>query len=274
MDSSSKNQLLELLCSNSSEREASIADELNKFSSKNNSDVILECVDNLDGDTKLEILGYIDQLACDEIEYFETFLVTLLKNPDSFMRSEALDLIAKLDYFPVLDEIVLLADSDPSWLVKVSAIEALADLATPQDPKILDVIYKNLRDTSSAVRAYAAWSIGILGDDNSNFILSECINEEKSDDVQADILLSRFYLGEDACLSSFLELLEEAEDTSIIAYLNRLSELLERELNDRLRGNSVKAIKDSLLRFSEKSQSRNLSIEKLLVILETSQSIG
>lgn len=84
-----------------------------------------------------------------------------LTDPDEVVRSNAIDAFVSIGLRPALPAILKLKN-DPSPLVRLSVVRALAPLRAP--PTTTNVLASAaLRDSSSSVRAAAAYSLGGMG---------------------------------------------------------------------------------------------------------------
>jgi HEAT repeat protein len=174
----------------------------------------------------VEALGWLGE---EKKETVGPVLVRMLADSEERVRADALDALGRLQYKPAIEEVLSALTKDPEWLVRVSAAEALANLAEVGDLKILEGLEQALSDPIEPVRAYAACTLGILGTPKIIPKLQNYFELEESLDTKAEILAAQYRLGKQNALYPLLELLENADELLVEVILNILGDLADRK---------------------------------------------
>lgn len=193
-------------------------------------------------------------------------LAKLLKDPEYLIRSDVLDVLADLRCTSAIPAIQKLLQQDSEWLVRVSAIEALIQLFNDNDLSTIDVLNKALKDSNEVVRSYAAWGIGVLGREEQLKNLEECFALETFLETKIDILAAMYRLGKQEALEKILEILKNADESTVRLITNIIE-----ELNEGNNSNLKKDVSLIVTLLSEKSilfPSESNHIEQLLTKLK------
>ncbi len=175
----------------------------------------------------VKALGY---LGDESAETVGSALINLLTDPEDIVKCDALDALAALDYKLAIEPAKAMLCNDPEWLVRVSAIEALTELAEVGDSEVLAKLECALNDPIEPVRAYAARGIGLLGTPEFLPNLQKHYVIEESLDTKAEILAARYRLGCQDDLGRLLRLLDSTDDHLVQVILNILEELVTRDV--------------------------------------------
>ncbi|GET37403.1 HEAT repeat domain-containing protein [Microseira wollei] len=132
-------------------------------------------------------------------------LLPLLKDPDSYIRTEAVESLGLLGYAQGLHDIVDLLQTDEDYLVRLCAAEALGNL---NDKSAMPALIAALNDSNEGVRAYAADSIGLLGVVEALPILQQKLESESSQFTRVFTLSALYRLGDEKSLFSLIKMLE------------------------------------------------------------------
>jgi HEAT repeat protein len=174
-----------------------------------------------------EALGYV---GSDEVDIVGPAITKLLFDPEYLIRSYAIEALTALDYKPAIESAKFLCVNDSEWLVRISAIEALADLANIGDFEVLallSTVFEN-QEEDELIAGYAAWAMGVLGTTEFLPKIQEYLKSEESIQVKANLLMASYRLGIQSDLEVFLDLLKNADEEMARIFLNHLQELTER----------------------------------------------
>jgi HEAT repeat protein len=189
---------------------------------------ILPLLDATDQAVRVNAVYALGALGREHVGTVGPALVALLGDPDPLMRSEAMTALGMLAYRPAAQPIAELLQHDVDAQVRAEAAEVLGDL---DDTDVLPGLHAALaRDPDESVRTYAANSIGLLGEPPSHAVLQECLTNEASPHVQAEILGARYRLGDAAALPPLLALLHAADEGLGACVLELLKDLLTRRV--------------------------------------------
>lgn len=94
---------------------------------------------------------------------------------------------------------------DPHELVRVQAVESLADLG---DARVIRQLKRSLSDASPLVRSFAASTIGALGTTEDKKILQRRLKNELDDTARLGLLAALYSLNDDQALDGLINLLE------------------------------------------------------------------
>lgn len=266
------NYLLELiddLRTWDSEKEAVTVNKITKLKSDEIELIIDNLLNDPNDDINFKALDILKELDNRNIEYTGSALIKLLDHKNNLIRSEALDAISRLSRISSLEKVLILAEKDPDWLVRASAIETLAVLADTENLEALDVVIRILEDEHYIVRSYAVWAFGILGTSTLLPVLTSFLNTETDEIVRANAWLAKFYLGDNNAIAAFIKILDRADSDSISPLLNILEELFMTKDINRIQCQDVLLLKESLSRIIKINSYEANHIKKLLGILDT-----
>lgn len=150
-----------------------------------------------------------------------------LDDSDELIRCDLIDALAELCYEPSIETLLLLLNSDPSYLVRATAAEALADIAQVGDDKVLKELEKSLNDDCEAVRSYSAYAIGLIGSDKYLTIIKDYVAKEESIKVKAKLFAAAYRLGDENSIKGLLNLLRGKDEESIFVVVNTFKQLAE-----------------------------------------------
>ena len=150
----------------------------------------------------------------------------VLNDPEVIVRSEAVDALGVLHYTPAVWAVKALLLNDPD-LVRASGAETLGDLG---DASALVELELALHDADTAVRGYAANSIGLIGAPPMLPTLHSYAEAEQSPEVKAELYGARYRLGAACDLNMLLDLLENADEGLAVNILNVLNDLSSRKV--------------------------------------------
>lgn len=170
-----------------------------------------------------EALGW---LGSENSELVGSALIKLLADPDSDVRDEVVNALSRLRYTRACESVQYLLHSDPDWVVRASAAEALADLAEVGNKNVLAALESALDDQMEPVRSYAAYSIGLLGTPELLQKLEMYLSSEESLDTKAEILAAKYRLGSQDDLKRFLSLLKDANEHLLGVIITILEDLI------------------------------------------------
>lgn len=170
-------------------------------------------------------LGY---LGIEEVETVGLALMPLLNDPEELVRSETVEALGELGYNSAVALIEYILRNDPSALVRASAAETLGYLEEPSAIETLELSLLDV-DEDTAVRGYAANSIGLLGTPQLLPKLEEYLKLELPLSVKAELLGARYWLGAKEDIEKLLSLLDNADEHLAMIILNILTDLTERQ---------------------------------------------
>jgi len=212
----------------------------------------------------VETLGWIGD---NEIETVGPALMKMLTDPEWLVRSEAVDALSLLSYKKAKDAVSFVLCNDPEWVVRASAAEALSHIADVGDATILEALQLALEDSFEPVRAYAAFSIGVLGTPEMIPTLQKYFESEDSLDTQAEILAAQYILGERNALFTLLKLVEKGDEHLAGVILNIFGDLASRKIPPTLASDSL-IICNSLARIGQEFFIERYHAEQVIVKLK------
>jgi HEAT repeat protein len=188
---------------------------------------ILDLVSSADEDVRAESARALGFLGDGYREKIGPVLLKLVEDENQRVRNEAVEALGLQPYPPAREVLTKVLRSDPSWIVRASAAEALANY---QDESLVANLEQVLRDNheESIVKAYAAFAIGLLASPSFRPELDNYIATATTPDLLSDILAASYRLGEQKYLPSLLNLLKTADEDDIWGILNSIQDLTER----------------------------------------------
>jgi HEAT repeat protein len=205
------------LCQNGSESEKCVAlVKLEKMGikAKEAVPVIVELLDFPEDGVRSNAASALGKIADKDVG---VKLLPLLKDPDSYIRTEAVESLGLLGYAEGVRDIVDLLQTDEDYLVRLCAAEALGNL---NDRSAIPALIEALNDPNEGVRAYAADSIGLLGVVEALPILQQKIEFESSLLTRAFIFSALYKIGDEKYLFSLVKMLETVDYSLAITIFN------------------------------------------------------
>ena len=178
---------------------------------------LLTLLASSDAVVRFSVVQALTQLSEKDPDLVGSTFINLLRDPESIVRSEAIDSLGILQYTPALEPVKLLLKNDPDALVRASAAETLGDLG---DSIVIPDMEVALSDPDESVRSYVANSLGILGNQSLLPALKISLDQESSLRVQAELLGAILRLGGSDYLEQFLRLLQSADEDLATSILN------------------------------------------------------
>jgi HEAT repeat protein len=136
----------------------------------------------------------------------EPTLLTALRDPAAAVRERAIHCIARLDWEPGLDAILIAARHDDASGVRCAAISALLHF---HDARVQTVFIEALSDEDAAVRIAAAYSLGSLGSEAAVAPLLAALSDEDRA-VREAAMGALGALGAAAAVPRLLDLVEDS----------------------------------------------------------------
>lgn len=188
---------------------------------------ILDLVSSADEDVRAESARALGFLGDRYRERIGPALLKLVNDENQRVRNEAVEALGLQPYPPARKALTKVLQSDPSWIVRASAAEALANY---QDKSLVTKLEQVLRDSEEEpiVQAYAAFAIGLLASPSFRPVLDNYIAAATTPDVLSDVLIASYRLGGQEHLPSLLDLLRTADEDYIPGILNSIQDLTER----------------------------------------------
>jgi HEAT repeat protein len=156
-------------------------------------------------------------------------LVSMLRDTETLVRSEATEAIGTMRYRPAIDPLKTLLKQDPEWLVRASAAEALGNIG---DPSVIPELEQSLEDEMDEVQLYAAISLGLLA--TAEFIprLQRYIAAKAdSPRVQEELIIAGYRLGAPNSLQQVLALIKDTKDRDEAgSLLNAIEDITNRKI--------------------------------------------
>ncbi len=190
--------------------------------------VIIKLLQSPDAMVRCNAAYALGQLDIDDVETTGKSLLELINDPEELVRSEVIETLGVLEYQPALKAIENALLNDYSALVRASAAEALGSLEMTQAIETLETVLNKEKEDQS-VKAYAANSLGLLGDKTIIPKLDYYLTQETSLQVKAELLGAKYYLGQKEALEEIFAILEQADLNLAIQILNILTDLQERQ---------------------------------------------
>jgi HEAT repeat protein len=161
-------------------------------------------------------------LGANDVETVGPELIKTLSDSAALVRSNAIEALLILDYKPAIE-----SAKYPEWFVRISATEALADLAEEGDTEVLDLLKTIFNDQNEdeVMAGYAAWAMGLLGTSELLPTLQEYLASEESQEVKVNLLIARYRLGVKEDINLVLEILKKADKETASIILNNLEDL-------------------------------------------------
>ena len=147
---------------------------------------------------------------------------------DALVRSVAVEGLGRLRSQKSVPLLKRLLACDPSWIVRASAAEALAEIA---DRRALSALVAALKDRSPPVRAYAAYAIGLLAPAGESSVrrLRRAALIERFFGTKCDLYCAAYRLGARDALDSLLDLAKRVKSASLTKWLNTINDLVSRK---------------------------------------------
>lgn len=182
-----------------------------------------------DAVVRFSVVQALTKLSAKDSDLIGTALINLLTDPESIVRSEAVDSLGILQYTPAVEHVKLLLKNDSDALVRASAAETLGDL---ENSIVIPDLEQALSDPDESVRSYVANSLGILGDKSLLPALKTYLEKESSYRVKAELIGAIIRLGDSEYLEKLLSLLQTADEDLATSILNIFTDLIERKKPD------------------------------------------
>lgn len=200
--------------------------ELIKLHDESATPEILDLVSSVDEDVRAESARALGCLGDGYREKVGPALLTLVYDENQRVRNEAVEALGLQPYPPAREALTKILRSDPNWIVRASAAEALAQY---QDESLVKILEQVLRDSheESIVKAYAAFAIGLLASPSFRPILDNYITTATTPDILSDVLAASYRLGGQQHLPSLLNLLKTTDEDDVWGTLNRIQDLTE-----------------------------------------------
>lgn len=155
------------------------------------------------------------------------FIATLINDPDSMVRVDAIEAIGVLRYVPASSDLLERRRQDTNGLVRICAAEALGELDVQDDPTIAALIAAMEADHNELVRAYAAESLGRLRTTSARARIQAQLGVDRSSRARASMLLALYHLGDPVALARLLRMLRRVRRWEMeAAILNMLREIV------------------------------------------------
>ncbi len=154
------------------------------------------------------------------------YLLPLLNDEEDIVRAVTIEVVGQLHYKPALKTLIGMVTSEDEPLVLASVAEVLGDLGDQSGIKPLQTL---LAHEDEAVRAYAANSLGLLGQTELIAFLKEAAHQEAQPRVKAELWGAAYRLGATDCLAGILDLLESADEPLATPILNMFQDMAERQ---------------------------------------------
>ena len=188
---------------------------------------ILDLLSSADEDIRAESARALGYLGARYRERVGPALLKLINDENPRVRNEAVEALGLQPYPGAKEALTQVLLSDPDWVVRASAAEALGNY---QDESLVTNLAQVLRDSheESIVRAYAALAIGLLASPSFRPELDSSIATATPPDVLSEVLAASYRLGAQKHLPALLNLLKTADEDDLWGILNSIQDLTER----------------------------------------------
>ena len=188
---------------------------------------ILDLLSSADDDVRAEsarALGYLGERYRERIG---PALLKLVNDESQHVRNEAVEALGSQPYPGAKEALTRVLLSDPDWVVRASAAEALGNY---RDESLVTKLEQVLRDGQEKpmVKAYAALAIGLLASPSFCPELDNYIATATTTDVLSEVLAASYRLGGQKHLPALLNLLKTADEDDVWGILNSIQDLTER----------------------------------------------
>ncbi len=201
--------------------------ELIKLHDESATPSILDLLSSADDDVRAEsarALGYLGERYRERIG---PALLKLVNDRSQRVRNEAVEALGSQPCPGAKEVLTQVLQSDPDWVVRASAAEALGNY---QDESLVTKLEQVLRDSHEEpmVKAYAALAIGLLASPSFRPELDNYITTATTADVLSEVLAASYRLGGQEHLPALLNLLKTADEDDVWGILNSIQDLTER----------------------------------------------
>jgi HEAT repeat protein len=223
---------------------------------------ILDLLSSADEDVRAEsahALGYLGERYRERIG---PALLKLVHDENQRVRNEAVEALGLQPYPPAKEVLIHVLQSDPYWVVRASAAEALGNY---QDESLVANLEQVLRDSDeeSTVKAYAAFAIGLLASPSFRPELDNVITTATTPDVLSEVLAASYRLGGQKHLSALLNLLKTADEDDVWGILDSIQDLTERRYPPTLLADSQQ-IREALIAVERRNSLYHGKVEQIL----------
>ena len=223
---------------------------------------ILDLLSSVDEDVRAESARALGYLGTRYRERIGSALLKLVNDENPRVRNEAVEALGLQPYPRAKEALIQVLLSDPDWVVRASAAEALGNY---QDESLVTNLAQVLRDTheESIVRTYAALAIGLLASPSFRPELDSSITRATTPDVLSEVLAASYRLGGQKHLPALLNLLKAADEDDVWGTLNSIQDLTERRHPPTLLAD-VPHIREALCAIEQRNSLYHGQIEQIL----------
>ncbi|MET7774039.1 HEAT repeat domain-containing protein [Nocardia sp. NPDC005366] len=194
MDLENEEAILSALASGDPEKQVQGLIQLIKNSDKRKLAHVLGLFDAEDEMVRSEAARAAGFLGGDDIEVVGPRLVRLLSDSDDLVRNEAAESLAKLRFLPAAPVLIERMRTDPEWIVRASAAEALGIYPEVSVAALVACVRET--DELIEVRRYAVHSLGMAGGylshDDAEILLRDLGDDP---DIGLQVRLAAYRLG-------------------------------------------------------------------------------
>ena len=209
---------------------------------------------------------FLGRHATLEDERVSQLLLPLLEDPIDYVRQRSAAALGLLHYVPSLANLAKLARRDPSWLVRVEAIQALDSF---RDPMLFPVYQDALmQDEDIDVKRYAASAIATIARPEHIMAIAQDVQAlREHPKVVVRLILALYRLDAAGSLEQFFALLQQIDDFDEMRYiLDSLERALTGELPRHMHADLPRIaaqIDDLAVRIPETSSWRDALLEQI-----------
>ena len=189
---------------------------------------LIGLIDAADDDVRSAVARALGRLLYEENNRAATIsaLRLLLDDSQGFVRSDAIDSLALMGSRDAKGRIEELLLYDPDPVVRATAAEAQIDLG---DHTSEQVLRQALSDGAYITRSYAVMAAGLLGVVGLRSKIEELSETDPSPNVRIEAAIARYRLGDRSGVSVLVGELENADDDTLIVWVNGVSDLVSRK---------------------------------------------